>query len=191
MGKGIVVDLDGTVVDTYGRKFCVRAQQLCGKLVKPSQLIDYKFTEVTDLTQEDMICIFSSKGFYETLSPLPKAISSLKKLYDAGFELHFMTVRPSNTHVRTETLQWLGKKQIPFNSIHLLTHAEGGLGKARVAKALGLDYFLEDNPSYAEELSKSGLQGFLIKTRYNEKCKLPKHTKFVTDLSEAAARLLA
>ena len=191
MGKGIVVDLDGTVVDTYGSKFRTRAKRLCGKTFNLSDLTDYNFTKVTKLTQDDIAEIFASAKFYNTLQPLPKAVEALQRLYDAGFELHFMTVRPSNVHVRAETLQWLAKYSVPFNSIHLLTHAEGGLGKARIAKALRLDYFFEDNPSYAAELSRVGLQGFMVKTLYNRYEPLPKHTALVSDLSVAARRLLA
>lgn len=191
LDKSIVVDLDGVVVNTYGQKFCNIASDVCGKTIRPSMLTSYNFTQCTPLKLKHLIDIFAREGFYKNLRPLPLAVLGLQTLYAAGFQLHIMTVRPSNRHVRSETLQWLARHEIPFNSIHILSHAEGGAGKARTAKAMGISYFVEDNPSYANELAKVCASGFLINTRYNREDELPRHVSRVDNISDMAKILLA
>lgn len=189
--KSIVVDLDGTVVNTYGQKFCNIASEVVGQRIKPSDLTDYNFTKVTPLKVENLVDIFAREGFYKHLRPLPGAVEALRQLHSNGYELHFMTVRPSNDAVRSETLQWFVRHGVPFNSIHILTHAEGGPGKARVAKQLGFSYFVEDNPSYTEALAAVCPKGFLINNRYTEKVTPPKNVTRVDDLLGMAKLLLA
>jgi uncharacterized HAD superfamily protein len=187
--KSLVVDLDGTVVNTYGQKFCNIASQVCGEKIKPSHLTSYNFTAVTKLKQKHLIDIFSRQGFYKDLKPLPNAIEALNDLYKAGFELHIMTVRPSSS--RAETLQWLVKYNIPLNSFHLLTHAEGGAGKSRIAKALNLSYFVEDNAAYTKDLAKVCVKGFLINTRYSTNEAVDTNVIRVNDLQDMRNYLLS
>lgn len=189
--KSIVVDLDGTVVNTYGQKFCNIASKVLGRKVRPSDLTDYNFAKVLRMEESHLTEIFGRPGFYKYLRPLPGAVEALQRLFDGGYELHYMTVRPSSKEVRSETLQWFVKHNVPFSSIAILSHAEGGAGKARVAKALGLSYFVEDNPHYTSNLAAVCVKGFLIRNRYTQNVKPPENVSFIKDLGDMADVLLA
>jgi uncharacterized HAD superfamily protein len=189
--KSIVVDLDGTVVNTYGQRFCNIASKVAGERIKPSDLTEYNFAAITPLTESNLVDIFGREGFYKYLRPLPGSVEGLRRLHTNGFELHFMTVRPSNDAVRAETLQWFVKHKVPFNSVQILSHAEGGAGKARVAKALNFSYFVEDNPNYTAELAKVCARGFLINNRYTANVEPASNVTKIDNLLDMAKILLA
>jgi uncharacterized HAD superfamily protein len=192
--KRIAVDLDGVVVNTYGIAFCQMMQRRFGVRLTPAKLSTYYFTKLYGITSEQLTRVFAARNFYEHLPAKSHAVRALKRIYAGGFEEHIITVRPNNDHVRSDTLRWLARHRVPFDSINIvsnhLTHEAGADAKADLARRLDLGYAVEDNPANARAYAAVCETVFLVNTPYTVGESMPSNVVRVGDLRDVARILL-
>lgn len=82
------------------------------------------------------------------------AVEAIRKLY-RQHSIHFITARPESQH--QVTIDWMRENRIPFNTVNSLgSDAPGGgkVGKGKTARALNLDFFIDDSPSNLPDFYK-------------------------------------
>lgn len=85
------------------------------------------------------------------------AKEAIQKLHKAGHSIHFITYRPRSQE--RATVDWIRKKKIPFDTVHVVgktglhdKKSYSGRGKGPVARALNLDFFIDDHHDNLEEM---------------------------------------
>lgn len=144
--KKIGLDIDGVLAD-----FNLAMDELCGgKIGDPhdwnNPILCKKFAEVKH-----------DPEFWLGLKPMVKTI-------DIPFEPHcYITSRSINTAV---TKEWLDKNGFPDAPIYSVGVGES---KVEIAKASGIDYFIDDYMKNFVELNKAGICTFLLTRSYNKR----------------------
>lgn len=191
--KRLIVDLDGCAVDSYGQRICDAAKELYNVDVKPEQFCHYSLTKGTGLTDEMVSGIFSKPGYYRDPEPMPHALEVMRRLYDSGYELHIITARPTDKITRQDTLRWLAKHDVPFDSLVIMAHhGDHKLtadSKARLARKLNAAYAVEDNPFNARAYAEICDTVFLITNNLNKDEKMPRNVVRVFDFLQMESYL--
>jgi uncharacterized HAD superfamily protein len=169
MRKQLLVDLDGTVVDTY-RALCKHLSKTLGREVEMSMLTSEMFSECLGITPGEMAEAFATPGLHGNAEPFPFALIALRELKEEGWKLHIATAR--RPELRRETLFWLYSYNIPFDSLHLIdTHFTSQPdAKLELVRKLLIPYAVEDNAVYARSLANHCKAVFLPDMPYNKHC---------------------
>ena len=69
-----------------------------------------------------------------------------------------------NGNAKKHALKWLKKFKIKHDAVYANVKS-----KLEICQQLNVDFMIEDNPAYAEELNNNGISTFLIKADYNKK----------------------
>ncbi len=145
------LDLDGVLCD-LGPSVAGRIASRFGVASHPSTWRSYdlrllrlgvpqdRFSEFLDET-------FADPGLYSTAPVCDGVAAALSQLRRAGWELVGITARPP--HLAAATKAWMALHRLPVAEIH---HTPVGT-KSEVARALGADATIEDNPAEAELLA--------------------------------------
>ncbi len=146
----------------------------------------YDWPRATDATTQLCLRLSADPAFAGRLEPIPHMAEALRRLCEAGYRLHVVTVRPES--VRGATRRWLARQGVGHcvEAIHCVA---SGLDKVTVARDLGYAAFVEDNHTTAEALGAAGIRSYLLDAPYN---RLPtQHSVRVQDWRELLDALLA
>ncbi len=119
--------------------------------------------------------------FFEQLEPYADCPATLERMVRAGHELHFITARAERRRVVTET--WLRRKGLMEHAraVHLKPMGDfvpdaprgrydansSARFKVRLARALALDVFCEDDATIARALAGAGTRVWLFDQPWN------------------------
>ena len=101
------------------------------------------------IRQEQLHRLFENPEFFRSLPVVPGARKSLLTLRAAGCAIHIVTDRFWYGEIDEDTMNWLVRHRIPFDSVAFARKAE----KQDVARRLKIDWFIEDQLSNARLLS--------------------------------------
>jgi uncharacterized HAD superfamily protein len=145
------LDLDGVLCD-IGPAVADRIAARFGVASHPSTWRSYDLRLLRLGIPEDRFSAFLDETFDDptlyTDAPVCEGVwSALHELRRGGWELVGITARPA--HLAGATRAWLAHHKLPVDAVH---HTPVGT-KAAVARRLGADVTIEDNPAEAELLA--------------------------------------
>ena len=134
----------------------------------------YQLWEVWNCTREESIIIvdeFQNSEVYETIQPIENSIESINTLSKTN-EIYFITSRKKEFQQQTE--KWI-KKYFPTTHVKIIHtgdfHKPNGNTKAEVCQQLKIDFMIEDNEKYAQEIADKGINLLLFDQPWNQKLK--------------------
>lgn len=169
----IGIDIDDTISETYEIQFPMAQYYTTQELKK-----DAKIEELTNLTTHFQMQALhrwnkeEEKGFFdqyykemlEKIKPKFYAKEIMDQLKKEENELYLITARFDWDDVNAEkmTESWLKEYEIPYDL--LIVDAQD---KAKIAKKLSLDAFLDDSYSNCEQVSNLEIKTYLMDSRVN------------------------
>ncbi|MGI8808659.1 MAG: 5' nucleotidase, NT5C type [Acidimicrobiales bacterium] len=158
------LDLDGVLCD-LGPSVAGRIAARFGVASHPSTWRSYDLRLLRLGVPEDRFSAFLDETFddptlYSTAPVCEGAALALGELREAGWELVGITARPP--HLAAATRAWLARHRLPVQRVH---HTTVGT-KSAVARRLGADATIEDNPAEAELLAEV-CDSWLLDRPYN------------------------
>ena len=145
------LDLDGVLCD-IGPSVAARIADRFGVASHPSTWRSYDLRQLRLGVPEDRFRTFLDETFDDpvlyTAAPVCEGVATaLAGLRRAGWDLVGITARPA--HLAGATKAWLAGHGLPVDEVH---HTPAGT-KSAVARMLGADATIEDNPTEAELLA--------------------------------------
>ena len=145
------LDLDGVLCD-LGPSVAARLADRFGVASHPSTWRTYDLRLLRLGVPQDRLHAFLDEMFddpelYAQAPVCDGVATALAGLRDAGWDLVGITARPA--HLAAATAAWLARHRLPVDGVH---HTVVGT-KSRVARELGAEATIEDNPVEAELLA--------------------------------------
>ncbi len=158
------LDLDGVLCD-LAPGVAARITERFGVTTHPATWRSYDLRHLRLGLPHDRFCAFLDEMFadptiYAAAPPTRGAVEGLGHLRRAGWDLVGITARPP--HLVEPTERWLAEHGLALDAVH---HTVIG-GKAAVARRLGVDVAVEDNPVEAELLGEV-CRSYLLDHPYN------------------------
>ena len=158
------LDLDGVLCD-IGPAVADRIATRFGVASHPSTWRSYDLRLLRLGIPEDRFSAFLDETFDDpslySEAPVCEGVrAALHQLRHEGWDLVGITARPS--HLARATRAWLARHRLPVTEVH---HTPVGT-KAEVARRLGADAAIEDNPAEAELLAEV-CDSWLLDRPYN------------------------
>ncbi|HEX2047491.1 MAG TPA: hypothetical protein VHF27_06990 [Acidimicrobiales bacterium] len=179
------LDLDGVLCD-LGPSVAARITARFGVSSHPSTWRSYDLRLLRLGVPEHRFGAFLDETFddpdlYATAPVCEGVAPALGELRDAGWDLVGITARPP--HLARATLEWLAGHRLPVHDVH---HTTVGT-KSAVARHLGADATVEDNPAEAELLAEV-CDSLLLDRPYNRAAPVVKARR-VSSWDDAVGRL--
>jgi uncharacterized HAD superfamily protein len=158
------LDLDGVLCD-LGPSVAARIADRFGVASHPSTWRSYDLRLLRLGVPEDRLSAFldetfADPGLYAAAPVCDGVAAALAELRRGGWRLVGITARPP--HLAAATRAWLARHGLPVEDVH---HTAVG-AKSEVARQLGADATVEDNPSEAELLAEV-CDSWLLDRPYN------------------------
>lgn len=158
------LDLDGVLCD-LGPSVAARIAGHFGVASHPSTWRSYDLRQLRLGVPEDRLSAFLDEtfddpGLYAVAPVCEGVVPALRLLREAGWKLVGITARPP--HLAAATRSWLARHRLPVDAVH---HTAVGT-KSEVARQLGADASIEDNPAEAELLA-AVCDSWLLDRPYN------------------------
>ncbi|MGI8984042.1 MAG: 5' nucleotidase, NT5C type [Acidimicrobiales bacterium] len=158
------LDLDGVLCD-LGPSVADRIADAFGVASHPSTWRSYDLRLLRLGIPEDRFSAFLDHTFADPslygAAPVCEGVHvALGQLRQSGWDLVGITARPA--HLAEATRAWLARHRLPVEEVH---HTPVGT-KSEVARRLGVDATIEDNPAEAELLADV-CDSWLIDRPYN------------------------
>jgi uncharacterized HAD superfamily protein len=158
------LDLDGVLCD-LGPGVAARITERFGVTTHPATWRSYDLRSLRLGLPHDRFCAFLEETFadpslYAAAPVTGGAVEGLAHLRGAGWRLVGITARPA--HLAAVTSRWLADHGLSLDAVH---HTAVG-GKAAVARRLGAEVTVEDNPAEAELLGEV-CRSYLLDHPYN------------------------
>ena len=159
------LDLDGVLCD-LGPSVADRIATAFGVASHPSTWRSYDLRLLRLGIPEDRFSKFLEETFADpalySAAPVCDGVrGALRQLRESGWDLVGITARPS--HLAGATKAWLADHGLPVEEVH---HTPVGT-KSEVARQLGADATIEDNPTEAELLAEV-CDSWLLDRPYNQ-----------------------
>jgi len=179
------LDLDGVLCD-LGPGVAARIAGRFGVSSHPSTWRSYDLRLLRLGVPEDRFSAFLDEtfddpGLYASAPVCEGVASALAHLRRAGWDLVGITARPA--HLDRATRAWMARHRLPIEEVH---HTPVGT-KADVARRLGADVTIEDNPAEAELLGEV-CESWLLDRPYNRSATLARARR-LSSWDEAVGRL--
>lgn len=157
----IGIDIDGTL--TYSGYFLPYLNEYFGKDVGYEDLRKYDFTEIYEVTDEEVTTFFRGEGRnlifkVDILEGARETVQELAKKHNVWI----ITARRPETYEKTKL--WLIENGL--GDIELITL--GTPNKLEKARELGCEIFIEDHPEASIEIAEAGIKLYLVDAPYNK-----------------------
>lgn len=156
------VDIDGTLTTAY--YWLPLFNQHFKKTLKPRDILHYEHHIDLGITLEAFqgFRLANLTALHQLAEPRPHAAVAMQELLASGHQTFLITAREKSLKLLTK--QWLKVNQIPYTRLFHLGNTE----KAALARALGIELFLEDRYETALGLARCGIPTLLFNTCYNQ-----------------------
>ncbi|RLD16219.1 MAG: hypothetical protein DRI36_06005 [Caldiserica bacterium] len=164
--KRIGIDIDGVLTDT-ANVFLDYVYRIYGKRYTVSQITDYFFEEVLDLSIEEVNRIWEEifrDNIWENLPPIDGAVEVVQEL-QRKYPIYIITARPEIALEGTK--KWLENYGIKYEKL-IIANLDTKVGFMR-KENINLTYFIEDRWEFAVEFAKEGIFVFLLNQPWNIK----------------------
>jgi 5'-nucleotidase len=162
------IDIDGTTgyyVEAL-RKFCVQKLGIPEEraMIEFPVPIDYQFSnwKLLEGNFKNFHCDAVAEGLYEWMDAIPDASSTLWRLNDEDYHIHFITSRfvkhNMNQQVVVSTAIWLDKHKMPYRDLSFKED------KADVYA----DIYIDDSPSNIKAFQEKGRHVIIFDAPYNQ-----------------------
>ncbi|MDD7183378.1 MAG: HAD family acid phosphatase [Peptostreptococcus porci] len=157
----ICVDIDGTIIDPYF--FIPYLNKLNGVNIDKKNYTSIKWTDTYGDRFGSLYRNFDTifTYVYEEAKLLPNVLETIEMLEHRGFNVYFVTAR--DTKIDSITKKWIEKNGMNPDRVISL----GTKNKINIAKKLGCDVFIEDDPGNIEQLLSAGFEVIALDTNYN------------------------
>lgn len=115
-----------------------------------------------EIEKATAIAMFKNPGFYLNMPPLPKAVKSVNKLKEDGWWVDIVTAR--DWACLTVTLEWLRDEKVQYDRLSFVDSDK----KSDYAQEEGFDFFVEDKPDTANQLTEVVPLVYLVDAPYNK-----------------------
>ena len=181
----LALDLDGVLCD-IGPSVAARLAGRFGVASHPSTWRSYDLRLLQLGLPEAPFHAFLDETFadpalYAGAPVVPGAAGGMAALRSAGWRLVAVTARAA--HLVDATAEWLARHRLPIDSVH---HTPVGT-KAGVARRLGVEASIEDNPAEAELLGEV-CRSWLLDRPYNREYPL-RQCRRLSSWDDAVGRL--
>lgn len=160
-GAIVGCDLDGVIADIVQQLVRFARFQHRIRLSK-KHIVSENIEKCAPIRQDQLHQMFKTPAFFRSLPAFYGARKSLSALRTAGCTIHIVTDRFWYDGIREDTIHWLERHRIPFDSVSFARKAE----KQDVARNLNISWFIEDQLSNAQLLSPL-CQVILLNRPYN------------------------
>lgn len=164
----IGIDIDDTVSCT-NEKLIEEALKFDKEHVKGKGFKNknaYSFMEMfywTVMDVDNFLKTVQGGNFFLDLDVKHEANEYIKKLYDEGNEIIFITRRKNSFTVKLKTKKWLKKNGFKFNKL-LLGHSK----KGQVCKDYGIDLFIDNDYKNVYDALSYGIDSIMMGDEYNK-----------------------
>ena len=166
MKKRIYVDFDDTLVDLAGQ-VVEGYNKIYGKNLQIQDMRSANSEENFDLSEEGLFEMYSQmeeRGLWKSYTLLPDAKDTILSFPNHSWNI--LTAREKKDQYEiTETLQ---REGLAFESIYGVRRHDDAKAKAEIALEGRADLVIEDNPFFASECAKAGLQTLVLERPWNE-----------------------
>lgn len=158
----VCVDIDGTIIDPYF--FIPYLNNLNGVNIDKK---NYNSIKWTDTYGDRFVSLYRNFDtiftyVYEEAKLLPDVLETIEMLEHRGYNVYFVTAR--DTKIDSITKKWIEKNGMNPDRVISL----GTKNKVNIAKKLGCDVFIEDDPGNIEQLLSAGFEVIALDTNYNK-----------------------
>jgi len=166
----IGIDID-EIVTEFVKGYLKVYNKKHGRDARYDKIFSYNLWEPLNISREEAIILadeFYDSQHFQEIELVEGAIEAINKLGKEN-EIFFITSRPG--HIKDKTREFIMKhfSQIKSEIIHS-GDFWGGLGsrtKAQICSELKLDFMIEDNKLYSQEIANSGIKVFLMDKPWN------------------------
>ena len=166
MARNICIDIDGTLTSPYF--FIPYLNEITGKNLRIEDYTSINWNDTYGIQYGHIYDNFDHlyKHIYLESELVEGAKDVVNDLYDKGDRIYIVTARSSE--ISDITNKWIKNQGINCTDIFSIN---GNEGKLIMAEKLKCDYFIEDDPSNALNLSQAGYKFILIDAMYNREIK--------------------
>lgn len=163
MSRNICIDIDGTLTDPYF--FIPYLNKLTGKKLSIDEYTSIDWNDTYGPEYQEIYNDFDKK--YSHIYTEAKIVDNAKKVIDNlvenGDKIYFVTARCES--IEEITKEWINSVGLDESKVYSLS---GTAKKVEMAKELNCDYFIEDDPNNAKNLTNAGIKVILMNTNYNQ-----------------------
>jgi uncharacterized HAD superfamily protein len=126
---------------------------------------------------------FQNSSYFDKIDLISGAKEVLEEI-SKNYEIYFVTSRPEEIKNKTEALL---NKNFPKNGFNILYSGEiygGKLSKVEICNNFGIPMLIEDNPDYAINCARNGINVFLLNHPWNKNCEKHERIIRVNELEE-------
>ena len=184
--KVVGVDIDGVLAD-YPRSFVDFINKELGTNYTMDMVDSYDIYECLGISTELGVKLkdrYRQTGQKRFIPVCEGAKEMLTWLREQGYKIMLLTARPYQEYKRVfaDTLEWLDKNELPYDSIIFDEKKE-----ERLIKEFGKDrieFFIDDVVSNANNISRLGVPCYLVTRPYNKGAKLADGVTRIDKLEE-------
>lgn len=184
--KVVGVDIDGVLAD-YPRSFVDFINKELGTDYTMDTVDSYDIYECLGISTELGVKLkdrYRQTGQKRFIPVCEGAKEMLTWLREQGYKIMLLTARPYQEYKRifADTLEWLDKNELPYDSIIFDEKKE-----ERLIKEFGKDrieFFIDDVASNANNISRLGVPCYLVTRPYNKGAKLADGVTRIDKLEE-------
>lgn len=172
------IDIDDVLFPWYDLAHAASEKAGITNGVTPTQWAPYLEYGCTDREWFDVLDTALFEGMY-LRAPLPGAIAAVRRIYEAGHQVHLVTARgalANGPSIKAATVEWINTFGVPYHGLHFT-----------VDKTLvRVDVAIDDSPRNTDALEGAGVLTYLVDRPYNRD---HDHPRRITHISEFATAL--
>ena len=158
-----------------------------GTSITFNDLKKYRIEENINRTTEEIMPVMHDLHKEHSLINMPALLDGITAINEFKNRGHYVAIITSRYEMfRESTQHWLSKYEVLFDELVMTSHTS----KAVPAQERGIQYFVEDNASYANEIAGSGITVFIPKKPWNESEELHHNAIRIQNCSELIEKLL-
>lgn len=158
----LMIDLDRVVFDCPSLTFSI-GNAFCIKKYKDKKLSYAKINKQSALKAANNL-FFLKMSHPENFTPIKGAVESLKRLKQAGHEIHFVSSRPNFKAFQKATVEWFDMHGIDYNSLIFACS-----NKAKYGELHGLEIAIDDTFAHCYGSMQKGMNAIWLINAYNYK----------------------
>jgi uncharacterized HAD superfamily protein len=161
--KAIGIDIDAVLANS-DPLFIRELSNIVKRPLKRRDNSSFKYEEAFGISDKEMDIFwkeFTKKKLWLKIPPLENAVETVRELNET-YHIAIVSARPES--VKEQTMEWLKINRIDYDEIHFTNFGDKAKKLEHLKK---LDYFLEDNPSFVENLISRNVKIILFNYPWN------------------------
>ena len=156
-----MVDLDRVVFDCPSLIFTI-GNKIFAKTHEDSELNYLEINESVAMNYFNSL-FFLKMSHAKNFHPVGNSVEVLKKWFDQGFDIYFVSSRPKFKAFQKATVEWLRNHGINYHKLIFSCS-----NKARFCALHDIDLMVDDTFENCDNSAKLGIPAVWVKTKYNQ-----------------------